>query len=130
MIKYIFSLLSLFIITACATVNKDAPISEIDILLEGQNHEKRPQMTTVCKGFLVTEKQVADFYNNATRIPEKTFKKKHNILPCYTTGTAYLYGEKYNWIIHSGGIGEFFNDNERFIKICGKKCCEAINRIC
>ncbi len=124
-------LLSLFIIfpCACSSIDESKPISNIEVLYKGKNNTDRPQMSSVCKGFYITRDKVQEFYFSSARIKD-TDRKKYEILPCYSEGTAYLYGIKYKWIIRSGGVGEFFNDNDSFIKICGKNCCNKLERIC
>ena len=102
-------LLCVFVITACSSIDKSLPISHIDVLYRGKYQEQRPQMASICKGFFMTTKQVTDFYYNAARINEKEPTRKYEILPCYSTGTAYIYGEKYNWVIRAGGVGEFLS---------------------
>lgn len=87
-------------------------------------------MESVCKGFLLSPSQVIDFYNAATQIYDKTLPQKFSILPCYSSGVAYLYGIKYNWRIRSGGFGEFYNTENHILKICGTKCCEKMTGIC
>lgn len=119
-----------FLVAACSSIDKSIPISHIDVVYRGKNLDNRPQMASVCKGFFLSDKQVKAFYYNAARINEKEPGKKYEILPCYSTGTAYIYGVKYNWVIRAGGVGEFYNDKDRFIKICGKKCCSKVKRIC
>jgi hypothetical protein len=116
--------------TACSTIDKDAPISHIDVQFRGKNIDDRPQMASVCKGFYLSEQQVRDFYFNAAQIKDDDARESYELLPCYSQGTAYLYGEKYNWIIRAGGIGEFYNKHDRFVKICGINCCDKVKRIC
>lgn len=124
-------LLSLILMnTACSSIDKNAPISQIVVAEIGKNPKDRPEMISSCKGFFLSEKQVKDFHSYASRIKEDIPNNKYEILPCYSTGTAYLYGEKYTWLIRAGGVGEFYNDNDRFVMICGKDCCKKVDRIC
>jgi len=87
-------------------------------------------MSTVCKGFFMSPDLVKDFYTHAALIRDTSKNARYEILPCFATGTAYIYGEKYTWIIRAGGIGEFFNETNRFTKICGKQCCSKVKNIC
>lgn len=116
-------------LVACSSIDKSKPISNVEVMYRGKNTDDRPQMASVCKGFFISQEKVQNFYHHASRVND-TESKKYKILPCYARGTAYLYGIKYNWIIRAGGIGEFYNDSERFIKICGRQCCNKVERIC
>lgn len=113
-----------------ATDEHQRVISHIKVEVRGKQAEDRPTMISVCKGFSLSEKQVLDFFAHAASITELDPNSRYNILPCYSSGTANINNEKYNWTIRSGGIGEFFNDREKFIKICGKKCCSKVTNIC
>ena len=118
-----------FCFIACSSIDKSKPISLIEVKYRGKNSDNRPQMPSVCKGFFMSQDKVQDFYRHASRINDSE-RQKYEILPCYAEGTAYLYGIKYNWKIRAGGIGEFYNESERFYKICGKQCCDKVERIC
>lgn len=115
--------------TACSSIDKTIPISHVEVMYRGKSNEDRPQMSSVCKGFFMSHDKVQDFFYNASRVNDAD-RKKYEILPCYAKGTAYIYGVKYNWIIRAGGVGEFYNDSDRFFKVCGKQCCKKVERIC
>ena len=105
-------------------------ISQIKVEVHGKQIESRPTMTSVCKGFVLSEKQVRDFFAHAASINEPESNSRYDILPCYSSGTAKINNQKYNWTIRSGGVGEFYNDKDKFIKICGKNCCHKVTHIC
>lgn len=129
-IKMIFFLLCIFSVVACSSIDKKKNISSIDINKQGISPKNRPEMASTCKGFILTKKQVMDFYNNSTPIYNEMVSKKYNILPCYSEGTAYLHGIKYQWRIRSGGFGEFYNEKKRIFKVCGENCCKKVIGIC
>ena len=131
MLKQItIALIAAVFIAACSSIDPSVPISHIVVEIQGKNNTANEHMTTVCKGFFMSPELVKDFYHNASLISEKGKNSRYEMLPCYATGTAYIYGIKYTWVIRSGGIGEFFNDQSRFTKICGKKCCDKIKKVC
>lgn len=133
MFKNIIYLLCIFVISSCSSNiigDPDKPISMIRVKNTGTHKDDRPQMASVCKGFFLSAQQVTDFYLNAVRIKEEKQSDKYNILPCYSSGTAAINGKLYNWIIRAGGIGDFYSDSDRFIKICGKGCCDKVPGIC
>ncbi len=105
-------------------------ISHVQVEVRGKQAEDRPTMESVCKGFALSEKQVRDFFAHAASISEIEPNSRYNILPCYSSGTAKINHEKYNWTIRSGGVGEFYNDKDKIIKICGKNCCTKVTNIC
>lgn len=128
--RFFFSITISYFVVACSSIDKSIPISYVEIITQGMYSPNRPEMESVCKGFFMSEEKVLTFYRNAALTHEKDVDKKYKVLPCFSTGVAYLYGEKYNWIIRSGGVGEFYNDHKRFVKICGIKCCSKIRGIC
>ena len=133
MLKYIFTALVILNLAGCSSAivgDPGKPISLITVKHEGKYNEGRTDMATVCKGFYLSEKEVSDFYTNAARIEESDDTKKYDILPCYAHGTAAINGMLYNWVIRAGGVGQFYTENDRFIKICGKKCCKKVPGIC
>jgi hypothetical protein len=113
-----------------ATDEYQRVISHIKVELRGKNLEERPTMVSVCTGFALTEKQVLDFFAHAATIAEPEPNSRYNLLPCYSSGTARINNEEYKWTIRSGGIGEFYNDKDKIIKICGKHCCTKVANIC
>lgn len=125
----------IFSISSCTSSivgDPNKPISFITVKTEGKNKQDRPQMATVCKGFFLSPHKVTDFYLHATRIKtdQQDEPGKYDILPCYSSGTAAIKGKLYNWIIRAGGIGEFYIEDDRFIKVCGKGCCDKVPGIC
>ena len=123
-------LISFFLVFGCSTINEDLDISSISFESQGKNNDIRSEMTSICKGFILTQQQVTDFYFHATRIDDKSLTERFMLLPCYSSGTAYLYGKKYKWVIRSGGIARFYNNHDEFFKLCGKKCCLQVEGIC
>ena len=128
--RILFAIIGLYLATACSSIDKSVPISHIDVEHRGKHNTQREHMAAVCKGFFMSAEKVKKFYDHAALIRDKGKNKTYEMLPCYATGSAYIYGEKYTWIIRAGGIGEFFNDKNRFTKICGKKCCNKVKNIC
>lgn len=118
------------IVVACSSIDKNAPISNIEFEHSGMNKANRPDMASVCKGFILTTQHVVEFYMHAETIREPDQMEKADILPCYSSGTAYLYGKKHTWTILYGGIGIFKNGDDTFFKICGKHCCKKVKNIC
>lgn len=105
-------------------------ISAITIEQLGKPLADRPTMVSACSGFLLTEKQIRDFFQYASYIKEPTPSPYYQKLPCYSSGTAIINKQTYQWVIHAGGIGEFYNDKDRFVKVCGKNCCNKVANIC
>ena len=105
-------------------------ISRIKIQENGATISDRPGMTDVCKGFLLSKREVQDFFVDAMHVKDARSDGSYDILPCYASGTAMINNEVYKWTIRSGGIGEFENHNEKFLKVCGKGCCEKFTGIC
>lgn len=105
-------------------------MSHVSVEERGKNLDARPNMVSVCKGFLLSDKQVLDFFEHAYYIKENTPDDPYKRLPCFSSGTAMINNDEYHWIIRAGGIGEFFNDTSRFVKICGKHCCDKVPGIC
>lgn len=87
-------------------------------------------ITTVCKGFLLSKSQVRDFFVHAAYIKDTDKSNNYDILPCYSSGTALINDEEYKWTIRAGGVGEFYSEKNKFIKICGKNCCDKVSYIC
>lgn len=131
--KFFFILLSMVFCTACASGivgDPDKPISIINVVQEGKYNHGRPGMAEVCKGFYLSVQEVNEFYTNSELVSDIENKEVYKILPCYTQGTAAIRGKLYKWTIRAGGIGEFYNDNDHFVKVCGKKCCQKLSGIC
>ncbi|MBL1276971.1 MAG: hypothetical protein COB30_012875 [Ectothiorhodospiraceae bacterium] len=128
--KNIQILLAVFILCACSTIDHNKAITNVNVLEQGKSSRDSAKFTDICKGFMLTDKQIIAFYTVAAEIPVETSSEKFGILPCYTSGTAYLYGTKYNWQIRSGGFGEFYTANHTILKLCGKACCKKVEGIC
>ena len=125
----------LFFVSACSSgtvvrLNDNTKISNITINLNGAAIETRPDMIETCKGFILSRSQIIDYYAHSTLVDDKTTYSKHNILPCYVSGSAIINEIRYKWKIYAGGIGEFTSDTKRFLKICGKDCCQNIPDVC
>ncbi|MBI3560597.1 MAG: hypothetical protein HY080_02625 [Gammaproteobacteria bacterium] len=105
-------------------------ISHIHVELLGKNLENQPALVNVCQGFILTEKQIHDFFVYASYIKDTNPSPYYDRLPCYSSGTALINDRKYQWIIRAGGIGEFYNDKDRFLKVCGKNCCTKVASVC
>jgi len=125
----------LLFVGACSSgqpliANDGNTISDVRIKISGAASDSRPDMSDICKGFILSRKQVKDFFINATPVKDTSTENKFNILPCYVSGTATINNNKYSWSIRSGGIGEFFAKNMKIIKVCGKGCCSKVSGIC
>lgn len=128
----IYSLLTI-LVAACSSGivgDPDKPISLITVQHEGATNPDRPAMTSICKGFYLSGKEVNDFYLNASLVTEPSETSVYNMLPCYAKGTAAINGKLYDWTIRAGGVGIFSYKEEKFIKICGIKCCDKVPGIC
>jgi hypothetical protein len=87
-------------------------------------------MAEACKGFHVTPEKLNEFFNHAKLTHEQHQNTNYQKLPCYTSGVAYLAEEEFHWVIRSGGVGEFYNNEQRFTKICGLACCDNVQGVC
>lgn len=105
-------------------------ITRIKVEQRGKNEDNRPNMMGICKGFLLTENQVREFFDSSSFLREAEPSARYNILPCYSSGSALINDKPYQWVIRAGGVGEFYNDSDRFVKICGKNCCSKLPGIC
>lgn len=106
------------------------PIDNINVIEQGKNQSDRKNMQKVCKGFYVSQEKFIAFYQHATIADETQINKRYKVLPCYSSGTVLFDGEKFNWIIRAGGVGEFYNENRSFTKICGIACCKKVAGVC
>ena len=105
-------------------------IADVNVKTSGTSDDKKPEIMEICKGLILSEQQVREFFVYAEYIKDTDPINRYNILPCYSSGTARINGEKYQWMIRAGGVGEFFNDKNKFIQICGKNCCDKVSGIC
>ena len=113
------------------SVSKDgSTIANIHVVAAGGNQPEQFYTANVCKGFLLTEQQVRDFFVYANYIDDTSADNRYDILPCYSSGTATINNTQYEWTIRAGGIGEFTSAHNRFVKICGKNCCSKVQGIC
>lgn len=122
-------LFSFFTLLVACSSNTDT-IHHIKVTNQGQNIESRPLMSEVCKGFFISPEKLIEFYNNAAITHEEQVNNNYRKLPCYSSGIAYLDDEKFQWVIRAGGVGEFYNEDKRFTKICGVSCCDKVQGIC
>lgn len=124
------------LVTACATppplslTDETLEISKIRIDKNSKRSDGSAEMISRCSGFILSEKEVHSFLLYASRIKDDGPEKYYRILPCSATGSAVINKRKYNWIIRAGGVGEFSTGKDRFIAICGKKCCDKLPGIC
>lgn len=105
-------------------------IDRIRIDSTSKRTDGSPEMITRCSGFILSKKLVRDFLLHAERISADETDNYYRILPCTSTGIVRINQRKYNWIIRAGGIGEFYNDKDRFFMICGKNCCNEVPGVC
>lgn len=128
-------LILVLLIAGCTTnqpneTDKVLDIAKIRIDTTSKRSDGSVEMITRCSGFLLSEKEVRAFLENASRIKDEGADKYYRILPCSATGTAVINKIKYDWVIRAGGIGEFTSGTDRFITICGKKCCNKVPGVC
>ena len=129
-------LIFICLVTGCAAqqplslTEETLEISKIRIDKSSKRSDGSTEMISRCSGFILSEKEVQSFLLNASRIKDDGPEKYYRILPCSATGTAVINKRKYHWVIRAGGVGEFSAGKERFIAICGKKCCEKVPGIC
>jgi hypothetical protein len=105
-------------------------LSRLEIKVNGAAIKSRPDMIDICKGFLMSKKSFAEFFTDATYVKKDSPADEFAILPCYASGTVSINDTPYQWVIHSGGIGEFSSKEKQFLKVCGKDCCEKIAGMC
>lgn len=122
------TLLSFFVLTGCSFggTSSDHKIAT----LQGQHIENRPDMEKVCQGFTVDDKQLSDFIQFSALAEQDNLNSLYQKLPCFSSGRVEINNMQYQWIIRAGGVGEFFNDNHRFTKICGIQCCDKVQGVC
>jgi len=118
------------LLTGCSSIDASLPISGISVQEQGLAQDSRPEMTQICKGFLMSHNKLQAFYEHASIAPSLIDEHAMARLPCFAKGTAYLYGEKTTWRLYAGGVAEFYNENKRIVKVCGIKCCRAVQGIC
>jgi hypothetical protein len=110
--------------------NDGFTITNIHVAAAGGNQPEHAYTAGVCKGFLLSEQQVRDFFVHANYVEDTAPENRYDILPCYSSGTATINSAPYEWVIRAGGIGEFTSEHYRFVKICGKNCCSKVQGIC
>lgn len=123
------------LLTSCASENDSLPgnnvaITHIQVQIDGATSKSRPNMAVICKGFLLSQNQVRNFFLYSSHAREIHSYDNYNILPCYAKGTALIDKKPYTWIIRSGGVGEFFNTKHHMVKICGQGCCGKVAGVC
>lgn len=140
--RIIFSMMTTALLFGCSSTesikSEENPLfekmilelSDIRFKKQGISPEGRPYMVNICKGFVLSEDMVEDFFTHAEHISEAEATARFKSLPCYSIGTAQIESEKYNWIIRAGGIGEFYNKDNKFFKICGEQCCKKNQVLC
>lgn len=131
----IAGLFALVLLYGCSThvvsISDDGfTISDIQVMAAGGNEPEHAYTTGICKGFLLSEQQVRAFFVHANYVKDTAPENRYDILPCYSSGTAIINDAPYDWVIRAGGIGEFSNNSHRFVKICGKNCCDKAQGIC
>ncbi len=128
--KLFYFIISPFIIIGCSTIDESLPFAYVEVIKQGMHNSDRPEMASTCNGFILSPEKITAFYNHAAPVDQMESREKYHSLPCFSYGTAFIYGEKYEWTIRAGGVGEFYNDKKRLIKICGVKCCDKVRGVC
>ncbi|PKG83044.1 hypothetical protein CXF85_11905 [Colwellia sp. 75C3] len=123
-------LLCLVFLNACSSSRSANELTEITILAQGENINSRPEMTEACKGFYVSTEKLKSFYLNSALTHDKQASSNKRELPCYSSGIAFLADEQIHWVLRAGGVGEFYNGQKSFTKICGISCCDSVQGVC
>ena len=123
-------LLCLTLLSACSTTRGANELSEIIVVAQGANINSRPEMAEVCKGFHVSPQKLKDFFHHSALTREEQTNNNNEKLPCYSSGIANVGYEEFQWILRSGGIVEFSNEEKSFTKICGIACCDIVQGVC
>jgi hypothetical protein len=120
------------VLSACATQQpgEGLTVTNIRIDTQGNSLEDSDEMRSVCAEFQLTREQVRIFARGSRPTSEAEIHDDFNILPCYSAGTASINGERYQWIIRAGGVGEFFNNDRKLLRVCEGKCCSLADGIC
>ena len=133
LIKFIYKsvlIISIMMLTACSSIWGFGSAEKFTITEQGKNIASRPNMEKTCKGFHVSHEKFDDFFKYATITHEKTLNERYKSLPCYSSGMVRIDGEKFNWTIRAGGVGEFYSNTSNFTKVCGIACCSKVNGVC
>ena len=133
--KIIRYLLLTFFITGCTqapveNTGQGIKFDRIRVDSASRLNDGSAEMISRCTGFILSKKLVRDFLLNAERVDAGEADKYYRILPCTSTGIVRINQRKYSWIVRSGGIGEFYNDKDRFFMVCGKNCCGKVAGVC
>lgn len=124
-----YLLLSLLLLNACSSRIANE-LSDIKTEKQGSYIQERPEMAEACKGFFVNEDTLKGFYTNASITNSEKAINNSEKLPCYASGTTYIGDETYQWVLRSGGIGMFYNAENKITKICGVRCCDKVKGVC
>ncbi len=133
MIKYYLYFIFVISLTSCATENKNHEhqiISDIEILTQGNISREGSYFQDLCGDFRLTKEQVKIYYHESRLSNEQEVHDSFNLFPCYSTGTIKINGKKYMWKIRAGGVSNFYNENEMFLRVCDEKCCKRTKGIC
>ncbi|HHI92826.1 MAG TPA: hypothetical protein ENK04_04815 [Gammaproteobacteria bacterium] len=133
MIKYYLCFIFVISLTSCTTENKNHErqiISDIEILTQGNISREESYFQDLCGDFRLTKEQVKIYYHESRLSNEQEVHDRFNLFPCYSTGTIRINGEKYMWKIRAGGVSNFYNENEMFLRVCDEKCCKRTKGIC
>jgi hypothetical protein len=117
-------------LSACSFLWWKAEPEQFSIIEQGKNIDSRPNMSEVCTGFYVSQEKFDAFFEHSKITHEENLNKRYQALPCYSSGITYIEGEKFNWTLRAGGVGEFYNDTTSFTKVCGVACCKKVAGIC
>ena len=129
-LSLIILLQCLTFLTACSTTRGANELSDIIIVAQGANIQSRPEMAEACKGFHVSPQKLKDFFHYSAPTLEDKTNNYNEKLPCYSSGLANVGYEEFQWVLRSGGIVEFSNEENNFTKICGIACCDIVQGVC
>ena len=129
-LSLIILLQCLAFLTACSTTRGANELSEVIVVAQGANIKSRPEMAEACKGFHVSPQKIKDFYYYSALTQEEKNNRYNEKLPCYSSGVANVGYEEFQWVLRSGGIIEFSNEDSNFTKICGIACCDIVQGVC
>jgi hypothetical protein len=109
---------------------KNESASEVRITSQGNSLQDSDAMRSVCSDFQLTKEQVLTYYRESRPSTEAEIHDSFNILPCYSSGSILIDGEQFQWIIRAGGVGEFFNEQKKILRVCEGRCCRLTKGIC
>lgn len=131
--RHIMGIIFFLMISSCdreTTKYTDIKIGDVEIITQSNSLENSDEMREVCESFKLSKSQVITYYYESRESTESEIHDSYNILPCNSTGSIMVNGEKYSWLIRAGGVGAFYNKSNSSLRVCGDNCCKLIKGIC